>query len=243
MTASLGGDAVPWPLGFLISIAVGAGLGFVNGCLIVFVRVPAFVATLGMMIAARGIAQMVSGGLTIGALPSPLGRDALLRVDLLGIGVHATVLIFAVAALLLLVLLRKTVFGRHCFAIGSNEEASFLAGVRVRLRRVQIYTLSGGLAGLGGVCALLQHGSGNPSLGGGYELSAIAACVIGGVSLSGGAGGVVGPVVGAVVLQILRDGLITLNLSPETSQIATGAVIVGGVALDNLRKRMDRSMR
>jgi len=216
-----------------LAVAVGAGAGCGGGLLSVALRLPSFLVTLGLLEVCRGLTYAVSGSKTI-FLGGRL--DALLR-PLPGIGLPPTVLVALVLAAAAQLLLARTVLGRHLVAVGANEEAARLSGVGVGRTRLAAFAISGALAGLAGSLACARLGSADPNAGVGLELSAIAAAVIGGTTLSGGRGSVVGSVLGAIVIATLEAGLAQLGASEPMKRVVTGAVIVAAVAADGLRRR------
>jgi ribose transport system permease protein len=229
----------------LASVTAGVGVGglagLVNGLVITRLRVTPFVATLGMLSIARGLAVWLAGRKTLsfpGARPSWV--DALSRVAserfLFDPGVWS---LFALAGLMV-VLLRTTVFGRHCYAIGANEEAARLCGIAVERTRIWIYFLAGLLTGWAGILVFAQGSGGDPTSSVGLELEVIAAVVIGGASLSGGQGGVLGTLLGVLILAILENGVNLFGVAVEVKFILIGAIVVVNTALSQWqRKRID----
>jgi ribose/xylose/arabinose/galactoside ABC-type transport system permease subunit len=202
--------------------------GGVNGWVITRGGVAPFVATLGMMAMARGLALVLSGGRPVSNL-----SDAFTWLGSAGVlGVPVSVWALGGVAGLTHVFLSCTRPGRHLYATGGNEVAARVAGIRVNRVKVGAYTLCGGLAGLAGVLLSARVTTGQPNAGVGYELDAIAAAVIGGTSLSGGVGGVGGTLLGALLMGVLSNGLDLLNVSSYYQQIIKGAIIIGAVWLD-----------
>jgi len=230
--------------GLPVSVAVTLGLlsgvvaGTLNGVMITRGSLPPFIATLGMMSMARGVALMLSDGRPISGFP-----DAL-RVVATGspLGIPAPVLLMLALYALAYLVLTRTVAGRYVYAIGGNEEATRLSGVNVAFHKTVVYAVSG-LASA--VCAMLlvaRLNSAQPVAGMGYELDAIAAVVIGGTSLLGGSGSVIGTLVGALIMSVLRNGLNLLGVSSYLQQVAIGVVIIVAVLIDMaLRRRVQRS--
>lgn len=231
---------VPVAAAIALGLLIGVVAGALNGVMITRGRLPPFIATLGMMSVARGAALLLSDGRPISDFPHSL--RALATGDVLGMPTPV-VLMLALYALAYVVLTR-TVFGRYMYAIGGNEEATALAGVRVRLWKTAVYAISGLSAG---VCALLlvaRLNSAQPVAGIGYELDAIAAVVIGGTSLLGGSGSVIGTLIGALIMSVLRNGLNLLGVSSYLQQVAIGVVIIAAVLIDmTLRRRVHLSSR
>lgn len=226
----------------VIALAVGVGVGLVNGWVSTRLGVAPFIATLGMLYVARGAALIFSDSATYPNLDrnrfGPTGFDVLGIASPLGIPMP--VWLMAALALVAIFLTRATPFGRHLYAIGGNERAAQLAGIRVGRVKVAAYVLSGGCAALAGLVVASQLDAAYPNTGQGYELNAIAAVVLGGASLSGGKGAIVGTVIGAFLIGVLNDGLVFLGVSSIWQMVVKGAVIVGAVALDQLEDRMTK---
>ncbi|MDZ7632191.1 MAG: ABC transporter permease [Gemmatimonadaceae bacterium] len=199
---------------------------------------PPFIATLGMMSVARGAALMLSDGRPISGFPGSL--RVLATSDVLGL--PTPVVLMLGLYLLAYLVLTRTVFGRYMYAIGGNEEATALAGVNVRLWKTVVYAISGLSAGVCAVLLVARLNSAQPIAGIGYELDAIAAVVIGGTSLLGGSGSVIGTLIGALIMSVLRNGLNLLGVSSYLQQVAIGVVIIVAVLIDMaLRRRVHRS--
>jgi ribose transport system permease protein len=221
-----------------VGIGVGGLAGLVNGLVITRLRVTPFVATLGMLSIARGLAVWLAGRRTI---PFPGARpgwvDALSRatVDryLFDAGVWS---MFALAGLMALVL-QRTVFGRYCYAIGSNEATARLCGIAVERTKVWIYLLAGLLTGWGGILVFAQGSGGDPTSSVGLELDVIAAVVIGGASLSGGQGSVSGTLMGVLILAILENGVNLFGVAVEVKYILIGAIVIVNTALSQWQRR------
>jgi ribose transport system permease protein len=239
----------PVPVGMFAGLVVGALCGAVNGLCVTLLRLPPFIATLGMMLVARGVALQITDAKAIGGLGdsfAELGNGSLWRIvkigtdgfpDVIFPGVPYPVLLMIVLALAVSVLLRLTTLGRHLYAVGSNTEAARLSGVNVRGVTLFAYVLSGLLAGLTGCVLMSRLVTAQPSEGLMYELDAIAAAVIGGTSLSGGIGTISGTVIGAFVIGILRNGLNMGGVSAFIQQIIIGLVILLTVWIDQMRHR------
>lgn len=228
-----------WPVAAAapLAIAVGAVAGLAAGMMTVGLRVPAFLATLGMLEICRGAAYLVTGSRTkyLGGALEPLARP------LPALGLPPTIVIAALAVLGVHLLLTRTVFGRHLRAVGGNRRAARYAGIDVGRVRITVHVLSGALAGLAAVLATARIGSADPNAGTGLELAAIAAAVIGGTSLAGGSGSCAGSVLGVAVIATLEAGLAHLGASEPIKRIVTGSAIVAAVALDALERRGRRS--
>jgi ribose transport system permease protein len=217
----------------LAGMFIGIACGFVNGLLITQIHLPPFIVTLGMMSIARGLAFAITGGETLRGLPHEflgLGQGELLHIPI-------PIIIMAIFALIVGSLLKFTAWGRYVYAIGGNEEAAIYSGVNVSKMKIIIYSLCGFAAGIAGVLFTSRFGVGQSTAGSGYELDVIAAAVIGGVSLSGGRGTILGAIFGSVLMGILRNGLVLLNVSAYWQQVAIGLVILIAVVLDRKTKR------
>ncbi|HRI81171.1 MAG: hypothetical protein RLZZ129_1371 [Verrucomicrobiota bacterium] len=230
------GAGLPLPLAIAAGVAVGTGCGAVNGLLIAYGRLPPFIATLGMMSVARGAALLVTDGRPVSGFSESFRWLATGEV----MGVPVPVLIMILVYVAAHFVLRRTKFGRYTFAIGGNEEAALLSGVPVRLYKLGIYAVCGGLAGLASVILTARLNSAQPIAGLSYELDAIAATVIGGTSLMGGRGSVVGTLLGALIMGVLRNGLNLLGVSSFIQQVVIGAVIIAAVLLDTFLKNSKR---
>lgn len=225
---------MPMGLAILAALIASALCGLVVGLLITVFRVPAFIATLAMMSAARGLASMITDGQQIVGFP---GWFMMLAIDRHFGVLTATVALMLLVALLAWVFLRFRPEGRMLYAVGGNPEVARLAGIDVRLVTIGVYVLCALLAGLAGVVLAARLDSVQPSSGLAYELDTIAAVVIGGTSLSGGSGGIGGTLIGVLIIGVLRNGLNLLNVSPFLQQVIIGVVIVLAVGAETLRKR------
>jgi ribose transport system permease protein len=220
----------------LAGISVGAGCGLVNGLLISYGRLPPFIATLGMMSVARGGALLATDGRPVSGFDPSFRWLATGQIAGVPVPVVVMLLVYAAAHFLL----QRTKFGRYTYAIGGNEEASLLSGVPVRLYKLGIYALGGGLAALSAVLLTARLNSAQPIAGLSYELDAIAATVIGGTSLMGGQGSVIGTLIGALIMGVLRNGLNLLGVSSFIQQVVIGLVIIAAVLLDTFFKSSKR---
>ncbi|NDW04843.1 ABC transporter permease [Jiella pacifica] len=230
-------------------ILAGAACGAFNGLVITRLRIPPFVATLGMMLIARGLALQITGAVPISGLGNAfgiLGNGALFRMvemrpngfpKVIFPGIPYPAILLLIVAIAGAYLLHRRQIGRHIFATGSNEEASRLSGVRVDRTKLYAYTISGALAGLAGNVLMSRLVTAQPSEGVMYELDAIAAAVIGGASLSGGVGTISGTMIGAFIIGILRNGLNMSGVSAFIQQIVIGLVVIGAVWIDQIRNR------
>jgi ribose transport system permease protein len=232
---------LPVPLGVLAGMLTGMLAGLVNGTVVAKMKVPPFIATLGMLNIARGLALVLSGLKPIYFNDTPvfnsIAMGSVLGGLVPGLAIPNAVLIFFVAAIVANWILTQTVLGRYAFAIGSNEEATRLSGVNVDLWKMAIYALTGLFSGLAGVLIAARLNSAQPSLGLGYELDAISAAVIGGTSLSGGEGTILGTVIGAFLISTLTNGLRILSVPQEWQTVITGTIVIVAVYLDIVRRR------
>lgn len=227
-----------WPLLLSVPLCLGVGVlaGFVNGFVTVRWAVPSFIVTLGMLEIARGGAYLVtaSRSLFIGSTIEPIGAP------ITGVGLSPAFFLAVLVVIAGQVVLARTVFGRYMVAIGTNEEAVRLAGIDPRPIKVAVFTITGALAGLGGLFHAAYLESADPNAGIGMELSAIAAVVIGGTSLMGGRGSVVSSFFGVLIIAVLQVGLAQVGASEPVKRIVTGAVIVVAVIIDVYRHRLAR---
>ncbi len=224
---------VPLPLAMLGGLVTGFGCGLGNGLLITLGRLPPFIATLGMMSVARGGALLFTDGRPVSGFGERFrwlagGELLYVPVPILLMGA-----MYAAAHFIL----RRTRFGRYVFAIGGNEEAALLSGVPVRLHKTMVYGVSGLLSAVAAMLLTARLNSAQPIAGINYELDAIAATVIGGTSLMGGQGSVIGTLIGALIMGVLRNGLNLLNVSSFIQQLVIGAVIIVAVLIDMALKR------
>lgn len=228
-----------YPMGVAIlgALLASALAGAVSGLLITEFRVPAFIATLAMMSIARGLANMITNGSQIIGFPTWFNLGAIIRhFGFLTMTVAVMIVVFAVAILFL----RYRQEGRILYAIGGNSEVARLAGINVRLTTVMVYTMCALLSGLAGILLAARLDSVQPSSGVAYELDAIAAVVIGGTSLSGGTGSVMGTIIGVLIIGVLRNGLNLLSVSPFLQAVIIGLVIVLAVAAETFKHRNTR---
>ena len=224
---------MPIPVGILVGILTGLAWGFVNGILTTRLRIAPFIVTLGTLGIIRGLTLIITNGLPVHGVPQ--GFSFLGEGNLLGVPFVLWVLV--VCALATHVILEHTRLGRYAYAIGSNPDAAVYAGVPVGFDTTTVYALGGMLTGLAGMIEASRLMTGQPAAGNGYELQAIAAVVIGGGSLHGGAGSVVGTLIGAFIMGLLSNGSDLLGVSPYLQQAIIGAVIILAVTVDELRKR------
>ena len=240
---------IPVPFAMLIGILTGSICGWINGILVTKMKLPPFIATLGMMLIARGVALQITGARAVSGLGEAfgvLGNGSLFRIVNIGDdgfpsvvfpGIPYPVILMVVIAIAVSLMLNRSVLGRHIYAVGSNADAARLSGVNVTRVVSFTYVLSGTLAGLTGCVLMSRLVTAQPNEGVMYELDAIASAVIGGTSLMGGVGTISGTGIGAFVIGILRNGLNMNGVSAFTQQIIIGLVILGTVWIDQLRNR------
>jgi ribose transport system permease protein len=220
-------------VGVVAAIVVGIGLGVVNGILVAGIGISSLIATLATLAAYRGLARVLSDGQTV-LLPAfrELGTSRVV------FDIPLPVLLFAGIALLFALLARYTVFGRSLYAIGANREAARLAGIRAERHIFQMYLLSAGCVTLAGLILVSQLGAASPNAAFGLELSVVTAVVLGGTSLSGGRGAVLGTVLGLLVIGVLNNGMILMNISNFWQEVARGALLAAAVSIDVIRRRL-----
>ncbi|WAJ29109.1 ABC transporter permease [Antarcticirhabdus aurantiaca] len=232
---------MPLPVGILAALAAGAASGVCSGTIIAKLKVPPFIATLGMMLILKGLSLVISGTRPIYFNATPgytdIAQGSLVGTLIPSVPLPNGVLILFLVALVAHIILRKTILGRFTFALGSNEEAVRLSGVNVDRWKIAVYTLAGGICGVAGLLISSRLNSAQPALGQGYELDAIAAVVIGGTSLSGGRGTIVGTLIGALIISVLTNGLRILSVAQEWQTVVTGSIIILAVYTDMLRRR------
>ncbi|MET3615507.1 ribose transport system permease protein [Rhizobium aquaticum] len=232
---------LPLPIGIIASILTGAAVGLTSGAIIAKMKIPPFIATLGMMLILKGLSLVISGTKPIYFNDTPsfplISTESFIGDVIPGVPVPNGVLVLFIVAGLASYILGRTVLGRYCFALGSNEEAARLSGVNVDNWKMAIYSLSGGICGIAGLVIASRLNSAQPALGQGYELDAIAAVVIGGTSLAGGRGTILGTVIGALIMSVLLNGLRILSMPQEWQTVVTGSIIIIAVYADMMRKR------
>jgi len=232
---------MPLWLGICAAIFFGALSGFVSGLLIAKLKIPPFIATLGMMMLLKGLSLVISGTKPIYFNDTPgftaISQDSLIGDIVPALPIPNAVLILFLVAVAASIVLNRTLLGRYTFALGSNEEAVRLSGVNTDFWKIVVYTVSGGICGIAGLLIASRLNSAQPALGQGYELDAIAAVVIGGTSLSGGTGTIVGTIIGAFIMSVLTNGLRILSVAQEWQTVVTGVIIILAVYADILRRR------
>jgi ribose transport system permease protein len=219
----------------LAGIITGALLGFFNGWVITKFKVPPFVATLAMLTVARGFTMLWTKGYPI----SSLGTDFALIGTGWFLGIPILVWIAFLVVIAAIVISNKTALGRYIYAIGGNENAAILSGINSNKVKIIVYTLAGVLAAIGGIMVTSRLDSAQPNAGMSYELDAIAAVVIGGTSLSGGRGTIIGTVLGAIIIGVLNNGLVLLDVSPFWQQVVKGLVILLAVMIDKANSKTE----
>ena len=216
-------------------IAVGSLLGYVNGLAITRFRVPPFVATLAMLTIARGLTMLWTGGFPITGLGETFGFIGTGWFVSIPMPVWISMMIVAIFTLIT----KRTRFGRYIYAVGGNEKAAHLSGLKIHKIKLLVYTLAGALSAVAGLIVTSRLDSAQPNAGMGFELDSIAAVVIGGTSLAGGRGSVLGTVLGALIIGVLNNGLVLLNVSPFWQQVIKGLVILLAVVIDKFNAKDD----
>lgn len=224
-----------WPmwLAVICGLAIGAAVGAFNGLVVAYFRIPSFIVTLAMLNVARGIAYVYSGGQStrmMDAAFTSIGSGYLWAIPL-------PVVYMVVLVAVFVVLMNRTKFGTYVYAIGGNRRSAELSGVPIKRVEIITFTLSGLLAGFAGLVLSARMFSGQPSVGVGYELDAIAACVLGGASLSGGIGRISGTIFGAIIIGIISNGLVLINVSSFWQLVVKGVIILVAVIIDSLKGR------
>lgn len=226
--------ALPVPVAILGGIGVGALIGLVNGLIVVKLRIPAFIQTLGMLFIGQGLIQVVTDGYPVYPLPPEVSDIGTAN---LAFGLGWSFAFFIVAAIIADFVLRRTVLGRNIYATGGNQEVARLVGIDTSLYKIGAFVTVGALAAVAGMFVMADLSSGGTSIGSGWELTVIAGVVVGGVSLFGGAGTVAGGVVGILMLKVVQSGLVVIGVNSNWQQIAVGVIMVLAVGLDILRRR------
>ncbi len=226
--------ALPVPLALLGGVGVGALVGLVNGLIVVKLRIPAFIQTLGMLFIGQGLIQVVTGGYPVYPLPPAISTIG--GADLF-FGLGWSFVFFIIAAIVADLILRRTVLGRNMYATGGNQEVARLVGINTDAYKIGAFITVGALAAIAGMFVMADLASGGTSIGSGWELTVIAGVVVGGVSLFGGAGTVAGGVIGILMLKVVQSGLVVVGVNANRQQIAVGVIMVMAVGLDILRRR------
>lgn len=232
---------LPIPVGIVGGLLAGTFAGFLNGLMISRMKIPPFIATLGMLYATKGLSLIITNVAPIYFNETPAFRQiamgSVVGSIIPGFDIPNAVMILLIMAIIAHILLTKTLFGRYTFAMGSNEEAARLSGVNVAAWKTAVYAVCGFFAGMAGVIIAARLNSAQPALGAGYELDAIAAVVIGGTSLSGGEGTILGTVIGAFVISVLTNGLRMMSVPQEWQMVVTGAIVILAVFADTMRRQ------
>jgi ribose/xylose/arabinose/galactoside ABC-type transport system permease subunit len=229
------------PIVIILTLIISALVGTLNGLIISYVRIPPFIATLGTMYVLRGFALLRSNGMTF---PNLQGKPEYGNTgfEWLGqgfiSGIPVAVIIFIIVAIIAAYILSKTPFGWHVYAVGGNEKAAELSGLKVKKIKILCYTISGFCAGLVGLIVASELVASHPAIGEGWEMNAIAAAVLGGASLSGGIGSIGGTVIGAFIIGVLNDGMVMMGVSEFWQKVVKGIVIVLAVGLDILQQEI-----
>ena len=232
ISAMLVVSGMPLIPGILGGMLLGSVVGALNGLMVVYLKLPPFIATMGTMQIARGVCYIITQGYPVNNLP--VEYTVLGQGYLLGVPVPIWVMVFV--AILFAIFLNMTTTGRRIFALGGNEEATRISGINTKRLKVLVYTLGAALAGLAGIITASKLGVGQPTAGIGFEMDAIAAVVIGGASLSGGEGTVTGTIIGAAIIGVLRNALVLLAVDSYWQTLIIGCVIILAVTIDQLRK-------
>jgi ribose transport system permease protein len=224
-----------WPVPLAIAAGLGAGaiLGLINGVLAVGVGIPAFIVTLGMLYIAKGLTYLICAGYPVYPLPPSINKFGLAAP----LGVSWAFWFFLGLAVLFQIMLSRTTWGRAIYATGGNAEVARIAGIRTARVKIACYVATSALAGLSGILLMAQLNVGQPEIGQGWELEVIASTVIGGVSLFGGMGTVTAAVLGLLLMQVVRTGLVISNVNTHWQTVAVGAIMIAAVALDLIRRR------
>ena len=235
MLSSHDNGLVTTVVGFVVALLLGAFIGFVNGYLITRLKLPPFIVTLGTLTAVGAAPALINGGNEISNIPNQISTIGSAEI---GNWIYYTVLVAAVVCILMGLVLHRTRFGLRTYAVGSNNVGARRAGINVNAHLVRVYMISGVLGGLAGMMVMANFSVATPVAGTNDELNAIAAVVIGGASLFGGRGHMLGTVVGTFIIALLVTGLVLVGVSGSWQQVATGIIIVAAVAVDQVRLRL-----
>ena len=221
------------PISIILSILGGAMLGFISGLFVAKVKLPPFIATLGMLGIARGLNYIFTGSKAV-----IINNEDFIFIGNGSLGiVPVAVIIVTIIILIFFIILNNTIFGRRIYAIGGNEESAILAGINVDAIKILIYTLAGSLYAVGGIIGAAKVASSYPLAGTGYEFEVIAACVIGGTALSGGKGSIAGVILGAIFIGILKNSIVILGISHYWQQALNGFIIIAIIAISSFLSR------
>lgn len=236
-SAMLMARGVSVPVAVIAGLLTGLIVGFLNGLMITKGRLPPFIATLGGMLMARGLCYGLTGGWPVRSLPQAFRNLGQYDIPIAGLGIPLPLIFMLIFAALTSFFLTRTVWGYRIYAVGGNETATALSGINTNRVKLMVYSLCGLLTGIGGVLMTARLGVAAPTAAQGYELDVIAAAVVGGTSLTGGEGTILGVLIGAAIMQVLRNGLVLTGVSAYWLQAVQGLVIVVAIMLDQLRKR------
>lgn len=225
---------LPVPVAILGGLLTGAVVGLVNGIVVVRLRIPAFIQTLGMLFIGQGLIQVVTNGAPVYPLPPVIGEIGMTTVVF---GLGWSFVFFVVTAVAADFVLRRTVLGRNMYATGGNPEVARLVGINTGVYKIGAFVAVGALAAIAGMFVMADLASGTTSIGSGWELNVIAGVVVGGVSLFGGGGTLAGGIIGILLLQVVSSGLVVVGVSSNWQQIAVGVIMVLAVGLDIARRR------
>ncbi|MCS7178442.1 MAG: ABC transporter permease [Anaerolineae bacterium] len=237
VTAMLLVQGVHIPVAVLAGLLVGLIIGFLNGLMITAGKLPPFIATLGSLLMARGLCYGLSGGWPVRDLPLAFRNLGQYDLPIGNVGVPLPLIFMIILALVTSAFLSRTVWGYRIYALGGNETATALSGINTNRVKRMVYSLCGLLAAVGGILMTARLGVAAPTAAQGYELDVIAAAVVGGTSLKGGEGTILGVLIGAAIMQVLRNGLVLIGVSAYWLQAVQGLVIVVAIMLDQVRKR------
>jgi ribose transport system permease protein len=236
-SAMLLAEGIPVPIAVIGGLATGFLVGFANGLMITKGRLPPFIATLGTLLMARGLCYGLTGGWPVRELPESFRYLGQHDIPIGTVGVPLPLIFTLVFAAISSIFLTRTIWGYRIYAVGGSETATRLSGINTDRVKILVYSLCGLLTAIGGVLMTARLGVAAPTAADGYELDVIAAAVVGGTSLMGGEGTILGGLIGALVMQVLRNGLVLVGISAYWLQAVQGLVIVTAIMLDQLRKR------
>jgi len=239
-TAMLLAQGVNVPVAVLGGLLTGLIAGLLNGLMITKGKLPPFIATLGMLLMARGLCYGLTGGWPVRDLPQTFRNLGQYDVPIAGMGVPLPLIFLLVTGVIMSIFLGRTVWGYRIYALGGNETATALSGINTNRVKLMVYSLGGFLTAIGGVLMTARLGVASPTAASGYELDVIAAAVVGGTSMRGGEGTILGVLIGAAIMQVLRNGLVLMGVSAYWLQAVQGLVIVVAIMLDQLRRRERR---
>jgi ribose transport system permease protein len=225
------------PLAVLGGVLTGTVVGFLNGLMLTKGKLPPFIATLGSLLMARGLCYGLTGGWPVRNLPQSFRYLGQHDIPIAGLGVPLPFVVTLVLAVLTAVFLTRTVWGYRIYAVGGNETATKLSGINTDRVKIMVYALCGFLSAIGGVLMTARLGVAAPTAAQSYELDVIAAAVVGGTSFAGGEGTILGVFIGAIIMRVLRNGLVLIGVSAYWLQAVQGLIIVTTIMLDQLRKR------